>query len=673
MKLRTVLVAVATGAGLVALAPPAAAATVPSAVDVYPTGWVQTDSRTPHEGMSGGEIARVGAWRDEAGKHHIAKAYFTFDIGRFAEATVYSAQLRLREQAANDCAAPRATEVGLVASGGSPTWADQPVEQVRVAGSEDGRDCVSGALRRDVADLARQALADGRTSLTFAVRISAAHEGDVAYGRTYWTRPWVAVAYNTPPNTPTDLTMGYGRIPCDDTLLFARTALPVRAAVSDPDPAGVSGMDARFAFWAEDDPDSRREETAYVSSGFASVMFPEDMLRDGTTFAWAVRAEDGLATSAWSAPCRFHTDWVRPDAPTVTSSVYTPDGTAGGEGIPGEFTFSVAGSDDVVTFEYGVIGASRARVAADASGSATVTITPQSSGPSYLEVRALDAAGNGSTWARYYFFVPSIAPSVTAEPALIGADFPVRFTARQEGAATFTYRFLGGPETTLPVGADGTAETTLRVTDPAHQFASIEVWTTTADGRRSPVTATYVYISLGEPIITVAPDYVVLGSEHEVLFESALPDVVSYTYWLDETGPFEVAADADGRARITLRATTSGSRTVVAQATTADGTRSGEGWTSYFVDGVAPEVTSAEYPRYGTGSGAGVFRFSSVLAGTAEFRYVLDGVEGVVAAVDGRAELPFTPTRTGYHTLLVRAVAGDGLATDQAYYPFTVE
>lgn len=576
--LGAVLAALMTGAAVIASAPHAVAEQTPARAEVLPSSWAQTDSRTPHAALTSGSTARIGAWRDSQGRRHLSKTYFTFDISGFAGKEIISAPVRLTETAANNCAVARSTELWTAQPTGPITWAAQPSELVELPGPNGAYPCVGADVTWDAAAAVRAALEQGASSLTLVARMSGVRQGIVAFGRVYQTGPAIHVEYNSPPGVPTDLRMTGANLPCDGSaLLLGGLDIPVTAAISDPD--GPSGLTARFAFWSTDDPDTRVEDVSTAGAAVHGSTFPRALLRDGAGYAWAVRAEDGRAVSAWSAPCEFRTDFTAPAAPTVASDVYPANpehpGT-GGPGVPGEFTFNPNGSDDVVAYLYGDYEPTR-RVEAP-SGAATVTLTPTTDGPHRLAVRAQDAAGNLSPVVHHDYWVRSsdTYPGVEAEPAELGATFPVRLTATQPGAVSFHYQAQGGPETVIPVGADGTAEIQLRATDPSSYFLPLVVWTATADGTRSSVTDTSVFIYPSEPYITATPGWGPVGTEHEVLFEPAMSGVASYTYTLNGGAPVEVAADADGRALVVVRPTEPGTTTIRVTSASADGVRSAE-------------------------------------------------------------------------------------------------
>lgn len=185
--------------------------------------------------------------------------------------------------------------------------------------------------------------------------------------------------------------------------------------IADPDGTPV---EARFAFWQVSAPEQRREVFPVpATTGHASAPVPADLLRDGGAYAWAVRGEDGFTTSEWSRPCLLTADHTAPDvAPEVTSPVYRENGGPpgdGGQGVPGDFTFTANGVADVVAFEYHGIGLPHGLVDADRpGGSATVSLTPTADGPVSVSVAGVDRAGNRSPERTYRFWARTTAPSI---------------------------------------------------------------------------------------------------------------------------------------------------------------------------------------------------------------------------------------------------------------------
>ncbi|MFC5290528.1 hypothetical protein ACFPM7_26035 [Actinokineospora guangxiensis] len=460
-----------------ALAPQAAAATA----GVLPSSWAQTDVRAPLSAVTSGSTVRIGAWGGSRGEFHLSKAYFTFDISAFAGATVSGASLVLPETAAADCAKPRATEVWWVTPTRPLSWAWQPRERVRLADPPTTSLCVAEP-RWDARAVVDRAVAEGRATLTVAVRIAAARQGDRAYGRTITTKPALIVDHNTAPPVPTAVSLvnGSAGTPCgDQPLLFGRGGMRAAARVSDPDGDWIT---SRFAFWPTADPSARVERVSgRTPGGPVQVDLPDEVLAEGVEYAFSVRAEDDLAASPWSPPCVFHFDRTAPEhAPAVTSTTYLENvsypGT-GGVGVAGVFTFTGA---DVARFLYD--NGSEAFQSVDAvDGSATVTLTPERDGPAYLRVIGVDAAGNRTEPTYYHYWVRDTRPVIEAPRGIYGTPFPVTFRASQEGAETAHYT-IDGVTTSVPL-VDGTAGVELLI--PAPPGPVLTVWTTTSDGTAS--------------------------------------------------------------------------------------------------------------------------------------------------------------------------------------------
>lgn len=92
--------AIASPAGVVGTAAPAAAANA----TIVNVTWAATDLREPLDVQlePAGDLA-VGAWRDEAGRRHVSRAYFAFDVEELAGRFIYDATIVLTETAAAEC------------------------------------------------------------------------------------------------------------------------------------------------------------------------------------------------------------------------------------------------------------------------------------------------------------------------------------------------------------------------------------------------------------------------------------------------------------------------------------------------------------------------------------------------------------------------------------------
>ncbi|MER5555551.1 hypothetical protein ABT001_28425 [Streptomyces sp. NPDC002793] len=245
--------------------------------------------------------------------------------------------------------------------------------------------------------------------------------------------PGVATAAgeNLPPLQPrTDTLTVDSTKDCSDEPVYVARAPELRAVVEDPtedneeweaNPAG-----AEFeAWWTDaDGVEQRRTHTSGVVHAPTTQLWrtPTDLPAD-TAVSWHVRAvDDEGATSAWSdetpgITCRFIIDTVSPEPATVVSEQYPDDdgGWHDGVGVYGSFTFDSPSEDSAPT-----------RVRPEEPGGAvTVRWMPESSGPYYIQVRAVDRAGRSSSRTTHYMRVAEgrtpVAHWTLADPAGSGS------------------------------------------------------------------------------------------------------------------------------------------------------------------------------------------------------------------------------------------------------------
>ena len=485
--------------------------------------------------------------------------------------------------------------------------------------------CPSSYLEWDATAPVRDAVAAGKNTVTLVLRIAENRQEKPAFGRTYATDPGLAVVYNTPPDTPTNLRVGSAQHPCTTPNLFiGDDPVTVIGDVSDPD--GSYQLSARVAFWAVDDPADRREVvTSHTQASRPSSRRtccgtgkPTRGRPAAKTVTGRCRRGARPAGSRSTGPGRTRR---RPSSrPTTRRTAGRPG--SGGDGLPGEFTFTANGVPDVAGFEWSGVGVQPGAVDADQlGGSATASIAPTADGPCDIVVSSVDRAGNRSDQRTYRFWVRATAPSVSVVAGQVGAPVTATFTAVQDEAATFTYQVDDGSESSVPVGADGTAGVELAVPPGEPYFHSVTVWTVNAAGQRSGKTTEYFEIDAARPEVEVSPGQVLLGESTEITFRPVMADVASYTYWIDSGERVVVPAAADGTARVDHTWTEGGYHDIVAFSTNAAGADSGVSSGTVFVDAGAPEITSEDYPRsdYGGGPGiAGTFHFSSPLSGVTE-------------------------------------------------------
>ncbi|MBO4207190.1 hypothetical protein [Micromonospora echinofusca] len=433
----------------------------------------------------------MGTWEAEGDKH-TARAYFTFDLTPYGGKRIVSARAITGETVVNDCDKPREIELWRTDPPvGAPTWNTAPAVREKVADvAYPNLPCGSSFIGVMISEAVRQAVADGQDQLTLMARIAGDHEQSKHYGR--WIKNvGISLEHNTRPNVPDQLTVDGAA--CDTLLMTGDTGPALRASVTDPDVNETGGRDivaATFALWPVDRPAERTEVTLDGQPSPARYVYqlPRGRLTHGNTYAFSVRASDRYDSSNWSPECRFTVDTAAPAAPTVSSIDY-PAGwngpATGGPGIPGSFTFT-ADSDDLVGFSYGESGLSSGFVPVDASGrSATVSYAPVTYGPRTLTVYSVDRAGNFSEATRYQFYVRYTAPTITdADPeAPAGTPRRLTFAPNMENVVEYTYRLNDGEETTVPAGADGTAQVT--ITPEISDVYYLYVRSRTADGLSS--------------------------------------------------------------------------------------------------------------------------------------------------------------------------------------------
>ncbi|MCP3798543.1 hypothetical protein NLX83_04655 [Allokutzneria sp. A3M-2-11 16] len=321
----------------------AAPAAAESHTSVLRASWAYTDVLAPDRSFAGepGDMP-VGAWRDDRGQVHSSKAYFTFDL----------------------------------------------------PGPGSLTNCVSEYLDWDAKEVLGAALAAGESKVTLALRMSGANQFAAEFGRRYRNDLTISVSHNRKPEAPTGLLMDSSA--CTENPRYTRSTAPMlEATPTDPD---KDTMTVRFAVWDVADPSTRKEVTAsYAGSGLpARAVLHEGFLVHGREYAWTATAHDDEFGSAPSRTCRFVTDYVRPaNAPKVSSTGYPENAGPPGHGgpdVPGKFTFSAAGDQDVAGFYYG--GSEPVHfVAADRpGGTATVDWAPGYTGRLELTVVAADRA-----------------------------------------------------------------------------------------------------------------------------------------------------------------------------------------------------------------------------------------------------------------------------------------
>ncbi|MCM0674484.1 DNRLRE domain-containing protein [Micromonospora phytophila] len=680
----------ATGA-VVATGQPAAAAPIRW---VLPTHVSYTDAARPTTAFpTTAADVPVGTWEADGAKH-TSRAYFTFDLTPYQGKQVIHAVFQTGESSVDDCDKPREVELWRTDTPATaPTWDNAPVVHEKVGDIGTTAPCPAGYLELSLTETLRQAVDDGRDSLTLMARIKGDHEENKHYARRM-DKPGVSLDANAAPDVPGKLTVA--GLACADGRMIGTTTPVFSAEVTDPDKVdGYAGdpVTATFAWWPVDRPTERTEWTSY--SMYAPARFtysvPSELMVNGGTYAYAVRGTDKHASSDWSPACRFTVDTTAPPAPEVTSTDY-PSGWNwpghGGPGIPGRFTFTAKGADDVAGFRYGPFGATTL-VAADASGTATITWTPDNYGPRRLYVQTVDRTGNRSPVTVYEFIVRNTAPTVTdGNPeGRLGQARVFTFAPNMTDVAEYVWRLNDGTERTVAADAEGKASVSVTPTTPSN---ILHVRSRTRSGSLSG-DAGYRFTVRTQPFVgsekwpldqTVGAP---VGTRGSFVFTPAMDDVTEYVYSFDYGDPQTVAAGEDGSATVTYTPETAYHHTIQVFSRTNAGVESATADLSFQVASLAPTAESTVYPRNMAAGGPGVtgaftFRPHPQSSGVTEYVYTFRGEpeRTVQAGPDGTATIEWTPGSAvdewgGWNELRVRARTASGVTTDAEYYLFRVD
>ncbi|MFF5229736.1 hypothetical protein [Dactylosporangium sp. NPDC000521] len=554
-----VVLLVAAGGFLVATAAPAAAGTttqIPSDRAAYTDAFQPS---TPHVDDPLGQP--VGLWRDGAGKYHLSRAYFTFDLSAYAGLTVTSAAVRIPEFFVADCARPSGVALYKAAPFTAPTWSQPPAQQGLLDATAEyagANPTCPGVASWDVTAELTAALAQGRPALSVELRLPGLLELDPGRHRRFTPTAAIDLVYNRPPREPVPLFIDgtlCGTVP---ELQSTNPAPLITAGVNDPDNDAVT---TTFAVWPQDDPTRRTEFPGPAATVPAGVLD-----HDGAYMLSARAVDSSGAASVWTPGCRWQFDGNPPaNAPTVAASGPQP----GRPGVATVFTFSANGDPDVVGFKWGFDAASSAVVpAGQPGGSATVPWTPTVSGAYHLVVVGVDRVGHTSPAATFDYQVATDAPTIEDHDpeAPFNTYRTITFHPVAADVVDYVYKFKDTVEHVVPAGPDGTATVELLMNMAGG--APLTVYSRGADGTRSESrrvlfnprsspTVTSEQYPIGGPVGAVA------GTPGVFVVTSYVPGVVSYSYRIDG-GPKNTGfTDSNGVLVINYTPATPGSHSLV--------------------------------------------------------------------------------------------------------------
>ncbi|WP_416968493.1 FG-GAP-like repeat-containing protein [Streptomyces sp. 4F14] len=304
---------------------------------------------------------------------------------------------------------------GAISSG--TTWKKQPgwtteIDRLSFAHGWKAGNCPDDYEEFDIKAAAQKGADAGWSSLTLGMR--ATSERDTQTWRKFQAATaQLTVEYNRPPATPSGVTSAPGGT-CNTATAGAtigKTNVVLSAKSTDPD-GNLKGL--RFRMWKSGAAVPAGTLVTSLSSGKASITIAAANLADKGVYYWDVRAEDsGGRVSAYYPTsgnrCTVTIDASAPPPPTVDSETF-PELTSDGQtwatvefGGTGAVTFTSPGA---AKFRYGIEGLWWKTVDAVGGSFTDSALKPQHTGPNWLNVYALDAAGNQSAVTNHGFYVP---------------------------------------------------------------------------------------------------------------------------------------------------------------------------------------------------------------------------------------------------------------------------
>jgi hypothetical protein len=648
------------------------AASATGSSDVPLASWAYLDSNDPHGRIIDAAAAPpVGTSRDDAGRTHTYRSYFTYDLTNLAGTVVHSSYLWTNEKTVADCSAPATIEVWRTRPvQDNTTWLRPPAELEKLFAAKRGGgalDC-PGYLGVDMVAALNAALGRHETSITLEFRVTADQEADARTGRTFEV-PTLSATANHPP-TITSLRLAYPDRPCGTLAKPSPAAQSAVFAATANDADEDDHPTVLYAIWPVDQPDQRREFNDYGGTDLSQYA-------EGTVLAWQAQASDYYDAGPWSVTCYLVMDRTAPaNPPKVTSRAY-PEGNTpgGGTGIEGTFRFDAAGDRDVVAFAWrDPLGYSGQVPAKRPGGKAILTYTPPRWFSGHLYVASVDAAGNRGPEKDYEFQVAETAPYADVTVNGVGLPSTITFVASKPETTAFGYQLHDGPEVRLQA-VDGKATGHVTFT------ATGEVELTVRSYARNKLIG---QDTLQVPV-TDAPGVEsaefnmdidqVAGTTGSFRFTPHNSDVVAYEYSLDDEWKTIPAADDD--TAVLPWTATPGWHSMTVRSVKSDGSTSMDAYHQFNVIDPRPTAYANELHSWPRADGVGVplrIELGSQLPNLTGFVYRFDGGAEQTVPSDGNpyAHITVTPKHAGDNALVVQALLSDGTRSPATTYTFGI-
>ncbi|QES46917.1 hypothetical protein DEJ50_02695 [Streptomyces venezuelae] len=377
-----------------------------------------SENTTYANGGAMSDYARVGYANDTQRNSKVsAISYFRVPTAKLRNKTILDSKLRIKQNYSGSWSC-KSGEV-LVKHLGEKlpsgiTWNKQPSLGATVASSEisfGGRNCPAGSEGLVEFDITHQIAAVAKSSWAswaFAL-VSKSTDIDVSWRKFDPRTAVVSTDYNTRPEKPQNMQTS-PLVPCTGGTIGKTDEIVLRALVKDAEDAKLKSV--RFDYAKTGEPAKTVYDYDVPSGSYAEVRLkPADLKLTTGSYWWDVRSSDGTAESLPGGQCKFSLDTDAPSkAPTVVSPEYPGGNLKDGKvaGTPGHFTFDdVSPENDVVRYEWWTDQDTTLRTepaTVKGGSSKAVTFTPYASGPQFMYVRGVDAAGNQSALTTYLFY-----------------------------------------------------------------------------------------------------------------------------------------------------------------------------------------------------------------------------------------------------------------------------
>ncbi len=333
--------------------------------------------------------------------------------------------------------------------------------------------------------------------------------------------------------------------------------------------------------------------------------------------------------------------------------------------------------DNVVSYTYQIDEGPEQEIAAQADGTAQITVTPTLSGVT-VRLRSTTATGVHSGW-NWHSVMVSTWVTVTSQEfpldgsqgAPVGTPGSFTFSPGMRGVTEYVYQFNRYQEDERPVqtvaaGPDGTA--TVPYTATGIGYNSIHVFSRTADGFESEEAGWSFSPASIAPTVNSAvyprdqkgggP-----GTTGTFTLSPTAANVVSYAYTFRDEPTRTVQAGADGTATIewtpeVFNSEWGGWNQLTVRSYSADGLVSDLAYYSFQVDGKEPGVTHS-------GSTVGqpvTLTLTAALANSTAFEYKInDGpLQAIAVGPEGTSAISYTPPGGYYFLVSVRSKTASG-------------